>query len=350
MDPNRLRFHFDDLTLYGWEPREGGSLRRLHNFAMSQNVRVSERVLPKVHEAVLRSAERLGQSEPPATFVYPSSESNASCISNGQQRPIMMLSSAVIARLTPAEWCFVIGHEIGHHALQHHRYPAVDDEHPDLRAIELKRSAEISADRCGRIACDELDTALHAMLKIASGLDTDVFEVDLRDFVHQHVEAREMAGDDSLPYSSHPSFPLRARALLHFDSVYQRHAAGEDITKPLTHLDDRIHREISETMLGDASMGLSQSLTTAAFWLAAYSLCESGRFTTRDQQRMEAHFPSERVEALKRMLANATTAEEALSFLRSKRDEGTSTLLTLPLFARPRARELLEPFFPKIPL
>lgn len=344
MDPNALRFSFDDLSLYGWNPVDLGSLRRLHSFAMTQNMRVSERVLPKVHDAVLRATSRLGQSEPPATFVYASSEANASCMSNGRQRPIMMLSSAVISRLTPPEWGFVIGHEIGHHVLHHHRYPAIDEQSPDLRTIELRRSAEISADRCGRIACGDLETALHAMLKIASGLDTEVLEVDLHDFVHQHIEAREMAGDDSLPYASHPSFPLRARALLQFDSVYQRHTSGEDISQPLQQLDKRIHREMSETMLGDSAVGLTQAVTANAFWLVAFSLCSSGRFSTHDQRKMQQHFPAEKVESLKRMLANACSADEALLFLRTKRDEGFLSLQSLPLFARPYLHELLSPF------
>ena len=93
-------------------------------------------------------------------YVHNSPEVNAGCIFLAQGSYAVFLNAGIINLMEEEELKFVIGHELGHLKFEHHKIikqpgksisPAFT-----LRLFEHSRYAEISADRCGYIACDSL--------------------------------------------------------------------------------------------------------------------------------------------------------------------------------------------------
>lgn len=334
VDPLGCRFRHDDPARHGIERVAGASAAQALTHGLSQNVRVSERVLPRLFRAARAAADRLRVDGRMTVFVYASPEINASVCTDAESAGILtFISSALLTSLEEAEWLFVIGHELGHHVYGHDRYPPVVPPAPSLRLLELRRAAEISADRAGLIACGDVETALRAMLKVASGLDERLLEVDVSDYIRQISELRETAGDDRLWYSTHPPFPVRVRAVLRFDSVIRQMAARGDVAEVLRGVDDDVQRDLrAVTASGGGGRFVDQG-TAAAFWSAATVVCRDGKFTADEQALMARHFGRDRVESLKGVLESSGSREDALRHVGEKAAAAWRNLADAPLVA-----------------
>lgn len=152
---------------------------------------------------------------------------------------LMVLGTGVADLLTEDELCFVVGHECGHirsnHVLRHAMadfFNIAIKEIPFIGGIlaqsyyyTLKywqRMSEFTADRAGLLACQDLDTAVGAIIKM-SGVPTKYYnKLNHEAFVKQAVEFRELfngvANDIiktiSILDSSHPWTVLRAAELI----------------------------------------------------------------------------------------------------------------------------------------
>jgi len=127
---------------------------------------------------------------------------------------VLTLTSRLLEQFTPAELRFVIGHELGHAALDHYGIPmpitaAIEDmagtivsRHTALKLYAWARSAEISADRIGLICAKDPEAAASGFFKLASGMSSDRVRPDLSAFARQveslasAPEAREKPRDD----------------------------------------------------------------------------------------------------------------------------------------------------------
>jgi hypothetical protein len=178
---------------------------------------------------------------------------------------------------------------------------------------------------------------------VASGLDESNHEIDVLDYVRQVRELKEGQGDESLLFSTHPSFPFRARALLRFDSVLQHALAGHEVASVLPEVDERIRREMDAAADGAHGSRFKDIALAAAFWRAAHSLCANGRFAGGEQTRMISHFGPDKVAALKRALA-AKSQTEARTFLEAKLAEAEAELAQAPLFVERVAADSLVAF------
>jgi Zn-dependent protease with chaperone function/uncharacterized tellurite resistance protein B-like protein len=197
---------------------------------LATSIRLTERMMPRVHHIVGECRERLDIEIPLELYVYASTSFNAMCIKPEQGRLFIMVSSGLIEAFAPREQRFVIGHELGHHLFGHHDIPigyilrGEEPPPPDLalRLFAWSRYAEISADRAGAYCADDPDAVARALFRLASGLTIPLDEVRIDDFAEQvddlQVEQEEPGAKAPQAdwFSTHPFSPLRLKAVRHF--------------------------------------------------------------------------------------------------------------------------------------
>jgi hypothetical protein len=342
IDPLRIRFSLDDAALYGLAADQQATTQHALAHGLAQHVRVGERVLPKLFRATREVEARLGLREELTVFVYASPEINAYvCSGTSDGRILVFVASSLLTALTYDEWHFVIGHELGHNIYGHHRYPRPGHGEPNLRVLELMRAAEISADRAGLIACGNVETTLRAMLKVASGLDERLLDVDIGDYMRQLAELRDLSGNERNWHSTHPPFPVRVRAVLRCDTLLREAAAAGDPASLVAAVDEAVARDLCSSTYGSDGQAFQEEATAAAFWQTAETACRDGVFSTVEQGAMVAEFGDERVAGLKRMLAQANSLEEAKALIRERSHRAQNRLRVSPLIAIERFNAIL---------
>ena len=186
--------------------------------------RVDPAITPALAELrdSLRNALRI--VKPVDVYVRSSPELNAFCMpARKGTRFVMCLYSSLFQLCTASELLFVMGHEIGHALLGQTKIPKIPMGHPDFSQLEamrisaLSRRQELSCDRIGLLACQDLKAAGSALFKLMSGLpdswtafDENVLAKDFDNIV-ELAAASEM--EDA---STHPIIALRVKALLAF--------------------------------------------------------------------------------------------------------------------------------------
>ncbi len=222
---------------------------------MTDGYRVDEMITPKLFRlgAVLSTALRL--VHPLDIFVQPSHDLNAFCLpSRKGNRLVMCLNSGLLAALSSQELLFVMGHEAAHAILRHGETLGVHFDHPDFSPLEvvrirgLERAYEISCDRFGLLACQDVRVASTAMFKIASGLSERWIAFDETAYSRHFDELSSMSEfvDIEDAARTHPLMPLRVKALIAFSKseLYARAFGKGQWSIPTSELERRV-----ETML-----------------------------------------------------------------------------------------------------
>jgi len=192
---------------------------------MTDAYRVDEAITPKLYRlgTVLTRALRL--VHPLDIFVKPDKDLNAYCLpSRKGSRLVMCLFSELVASLSSQELLFVMGHEVGHAILGHARVPRIGFENPNFSPLEvvrlraLERAHEISCDRFGLLACQDVRVASTALFKIASGLNERWISFDETAYSRHFDELSSMSEfvDIEDAARTHPFTPLRVKALVAF--------------------------------------------------------------------------------------------------------------------------------------
>jgi len=196
-------------------------------FLMSA-VRLTPSMCPSIFEVCNTILATLRLEPKLEIYVRQSPDINAGCVAGStlqEDSPLIVLSSALMEKMSPDELLFVLGHEIGHWVYKHHKYSVPNimqfqeaSEYPyqSMQIMSLSRAAEISSDRVGLLACQNFTTAVRTFFKLASGLSSEHLVPDVKEYWQQVIEASKFIGQSDDPmgwFSTHPFNPYRLKAL-----------------------------------------------------------------------------------------------------------------------------------------
>ena len=167
-------------------------------------VKVSERQFPHIYALVRDGSYILDLPDVPDCFVIQSPIVNAMAI--GKDRPFVVLTTGLVNLHDEEELRWTVGHELGHILSGHAVYRTMllmlirlsmriawmPIGYIGLRAIifgleEWFRKSELSCDRAGLLAGQDLDAARRALMKLAGGpylseLNPDAFREQAREY------------------------------------------------------------------------------------------------------------------------------------------------------------------------
>jgi Zn-dependent protease with chaperone function len=219
---------------------EFGLDRLLRVQLMGSYLRATADSFPQLYRAVQEGCEILDVPRRPAVYIQPG---GLNAFTAGVQQPIVVLNAGLIDSLTEEELRFVVGHELGHIKSGHVLYYQIAMLLPvlaevvgvatfgigsllsfplEVALIRWQRMSELTADRAGLLACQDVNAATTAMIKLA-GLPLKFFDkANTEDFLAQAREF-ESFDSDKLDWvakilsgmgQSHPWTVMRASELL----------------------------------------------------------------------------------------------------------------------------------------
>ncbi|MBD0692429.1 M48 family metallopeptidase [Streptomyces sp. CBMA123] len=230
--PSRRRRRFPEISTRAWEhPADRSALvalRKLSGFDdilkklaglvserairlmfLATAVKTSERQFPELYDMVRDAAYVLDLEQVPDLYVTQDPTVNAFTI--GIDTPIIVITSGLVELLDEEELRSVIGHEVGHAMSGHAVYRTmlmiltniaariawVPLGNLAITAVitalkEWFRKAELSSDRAGLLAGQDLQASMRALMKLAGGHNLAEMNVDA--FLEQ-AEEYEKAGD-----------------------------------------------------------------------------------------------------------------------------------------------------------
>ncbi len=200
------------------------SVKLQQRAAFGTMVRVSPRQFPELYDLATVTAERLSS---PQIAVYVKRQSEMNIYTLGLwQRPIIVLTSALVDQMEPDNLQFFIGREIGHiqagHTWLRTLLKPLGADVPVIGKLlnsvifgDWINRAEFTADRAGFIACKSLTTAVSTMLKF--GIGVKLYEkLDIREFLEQLNEVRNVKGHITEIVAEMPYLTQRIRSLVRF--------------------------------------------------------------------------------------------------------------------------------------
>ncbi len=203
------------------------------------NIRVTEKNIPYLYNALKTVCEVLDVKEVPPLYVAPGSL-NAMTI--GSAKPVIVISGICLSLLSYDELLFILGHEVGHIKSQHVLYHSIGNFIPYIAGIignltlgigelavkgvllllyQWYRMSEITADRAGLLACQNIDAAVSVMAKLSGYPPSCYSDIDNDVFLEQAVEFEDLDKNTfdkllklfSVLYKSHPWTIMRAKEL-----------------------------------------------------------------------------------------------------------------------------------------
>jgi Zn-dependent protease with chaperone function len=220
-------------------------LAYLENIA--DNVRVTKRMLPRLHRYLGWGCKILDLEEPE---LYVTLDPVPNAYTFGHKKPFIVLTSGLVDLLGDEELLFVIGHELGHIKSGHVLYTilarniatiiaAIGQATLGIGALlgqglvvalhDWYRKAELTSDRAGLLCVQDLDPCINVFMKLAGGGGRLWAEMDRHEFLHQ-IDAYEEADRSTLgrayktwltAWRTHPFPILRAKELRDwFDEGY----------------------------------------------------------------------------------------------------------------------------------
>lgn len=203
---------------------------------------------------------------------------NAYCIpSESEDRNhILNINSGLINIMNNDELRFVIGHELGHLIDSSRKTKElINFIYPEGTSTPLalvnkirvwQQLAEISADRCGFIACRDLRACISAFFKMSSGLDFEKMGLNFETFIEDNSrKLKTFSESGGLNLATHPNNLIRIEALKAFSECGAFHAQGgltpeelDDRMMPLVNLLGRLSDNELEYHIANyaATMGL----------------------------------------------------------------------------------------------
>ncbi len=177
--------------------------RSLRLLFLASAVRASEQQFPQLHQMLMDGAYVLDLPRVPELYISQSPIVNAMAI--GTDKPFIVITTGMVDLMDPEEIRFVIGHELGHVLSGHTVYRTmlyylmalaarlalVPLAWVGLKAViwgleEWHRKSELSCDRAGLLAGQDVPAARRALMKLAGG--PQLHELSADEFLEQARE------------------------------------------------------------------------------------------------------------------------------------------------------------------
>src|SRR5258707_5865533 len=225
--PDRSRVRLPDISSRAYEhPTDGSAvvaLRKLTGFDvilrnlaglfsdrslrlmfLASSVRASEQQFPHLSQTMLDGAYVLALPRVPELFITQDPRVNAMAL--GTDKPFIVITTGMVDLMDPEEIRWVIGHELGHVLSGHSVYrtmlfylvglasrlavvpfPLIGLQAVILGLEEWVRKSELSCDRAGLLAGQDVPAARRALMKLAGGpqlaeLSHDAFVEQAREY------------------------------------------------------------------------------------------------------------------------------------------------------------------------
>jgi Zn-dependent protease with chaperone function len=177
--------------------------RSLRLMFLASSVRASEQQFPQLYQSLLDGCYILDLPTVPELFISQDPMVNAMAL--GADKPFIVITTGMVDLMDAEEIRFVIGHELGHVLSGHAVYrtmlyhllnlvtriawlPVVLPARGVIWALEeWYRKSELSCDRAGLLAGQDIDAARRALMKTAGGsrlveFNSDAFHQQAREY------------------------------------------------------------------------------------------------------------------------------------------------------------------------
>lgn len=224
-----IRYLGDDPYRYGLSESEftPDKSEYLRKNLLTNSLRITKEMFPDIDKMIQDVLKSLKINSNVESYIASDPNPQAMCITQLNSVDfIVVITSELLELLSPSELSFIVGHEIGHYALQHYKYPRpLPNESPleSFNKLQLSRCAEISADRVGLIATipeqekSKIETAVSAMIKTVAGISDRYFKLNISSYLSQGRDLIQLSGNAESIHSTHPVFPDRVPALMQFE-------------------------------------------------------------------------------------------------------------------------------------
>lgn len=206
------------------EEDERLALTHLHP-TLLESIPLTPTVAPRLFQLIETARERLRVGIPVEVVCFRDTNPDATALiiqdQNGFPALQLNLTSDLLEVLDDAGLLFVLGHELGHTLSDDRRLYRLGrpSGRPGARSLLPSRSesvflrwrrvAELSADRCGLVACQDLEAAFRAITRMQTGLSPQ----NLNSEPDALCMAWEEDGRQTDSDATHPPLPVRLKAL-----------------------------------------------------------------------------------------------------------------------------------------
>lgn len=214
---------------------------------LATGLQVSDRQLPSLHQALVEACQIL-DLEVPQLYVRQNPVPNAYTFAMRGQRPFIVIHTALLELLTPAETQAVIAHELGHLKCDHGVYLTLANlialaasqlpfgealsQTLQTRLMEWVRCAEFTCDRAALLVAQDPRIVASLLMKLCGGAPSLVQELSVDAFIDQ-ARTYDAISDDALGDAikqirtqglTHPVPVLRAREIDRWASTQDYYA------------------------------------------------------------------------------------------------------------------------------
>ena len=188
--------------------------------------KVEKRLMSHLYDLLYGVKEKLGFADSVDFYITGDSTVNAWTIAAAREGEphIVNINSALINLMTDDELRFVVGHELGHlmnkntemlrligFVFPHGTVPPLVLQYK-IRLWE--QLAELTADRYGYMAVENLEACLSAFFKMTSGLDISKIDMQVDAYLEENLKHLEyFINDKGLSRDTHPVNPIRVQSL-----------------------------------------------------------------------------------------------------------------------------------------
>jgi len=221
-------------------------------------IKVNERSFSEVYDILVDVCNTLHVKKIPDLYI--SWDYSINGFTAGSENPIIGLTSGAIDLLTDNELRYVLGHEVGHIKSGHMLYQTMAEVIPiigdilgtatlgiggiigtglQLALLYWWRMSEFTADRAGLLACQDENSVINALIKMAGApkkffdrIERDAFLEQAREFRDYDYDSLDKVGKALLVMdNTHPWTVMRASEILEwiesgaYSEIMERHTS-----------------------------------------------------------------------------------------------------------------------------